>query len=293
MIIDIKELKEKILVNNLEEITTLVFKDEVGFISKQYINKIAELKNLSIHYIENYKDAMIDSFITNYLYVLDIDELDETIPQIKNLIVVTKKINKNLEINHIEVPKLEEWMLRDYLKLHLNGLTDAEINYIFNLTKKDVYLLTNEMNKISAFTKTNQSLIFNNLLEENNYSYLFNINSFDLSNAIMKKDKDKIKGILSKSNSSDINIFQLISLLHNNFIKLSEVQMNPKTSADSLNITYKQFLAIKYNVNRYSNIQIMRNIEFLDSIDRRLKTGDLDIADKDMFNYVICNLILD
>lgn len=293
MIIDIKELKEKILANNLEEITTLVFKDEVGFISKQYINKIAELKNLSIHYIENYRDAMIDSFITDYLYILDIDELDETIPQIKNLIVVTKKINKNLEINHIEVPKLEEWMLRDYLKLHLNGLTDAEIDYIFNLTKKDVYLLTNEMNKISAFTKTNQSLIFNNLLEENNYSYLFNINSFDLSNAIMKKDKDKIKGILSKSNSSDINIFQLISLLHNNFIKLSEVQMNPKASADSLNITYKQFLAIKYNVNKYSNIQIMRNIEFLDSIDRRLKTGDLDIADKDMFNYIICNLILD
>lgn len=293
MIIDIKELKEKILANNLEEITTLIFKDEVGFISKQYINKIAELKNLSIHYIENYRDAMIDSFITNYLYVLDIDELDETIPQIKNLIVVTKKINKNLEINHIEVPKLEEWMLRDYLKLYLNGLTDAEIDYIFNLTKKDAYLLTNEMNKISVFTKTNQSLIFNNLSEENNYSYLFNINSFDLSNAIMKKDKDKIKGILSKSNSSDINIFQLISLLHNNFIKLSEVQMNPKASADSLSITYKQFLAIKYNVNKYSNIQIMRNIEFLDSIDRRLKTGDLDIADKDMLNYVVCNLILD
>ena len=65
--------------------------------------------------------------------------------------------------------------------------------------------------------------------------------------------------------------------------------MNPSATAQSLGISDKQFIAIKYRTNIFSNEQLLKIFNMLIKIDEQLKTGYLD--EKNLIDYMLVNIL--
>ena len=72
---------------------------------------------------------------------------------------------------------------------------------------------------------------------------------------------------------------------------LIRVQMDPKATAASLKMSYKQFMAIKYNCNKYSCKEVVDLYRFITGIDYRLKSGQLDMDDGTFVDYIVCRFL--
>lgn len=284
---DISELKDKIKSRSLDD-SALIFKySDNGWLADSYIKAIADLKHREIFYLDDLSSIKSIVDTNGYLYVLKTDEFNEEI-NYKNLIIVTKKSNLN---NVIEFPKLELWQIQEYMKVKLPGLDKEDIDYIFNLTKNNIYLMDREVNKIASSLKSNQKIIFELLKKENNYKYLSISNSFELVNLIIKKDLANLSSYLE--NIDDIEPMGLVSLLLNQYKNIIKVKMGSKdNNPEKLGFEPKRWNAIQYIANKYTEKELVSKFEFITSIDYKLKEGELDISKKDLFYYILTQLIV-
>ena len=70
------------------------------------------------------------------------------------------KISEDIDIEYVSICKLAEWHLKDYMSIKLPGLKEEEIDWLIDITKKDIYRLENEANKIKLFPKEAQRSLF-------------------------------------------------------------------------------------------------------------------------------------
>jgi hypothetical protein len=290
---DNKTLKAQILDRTLSD-NSLIFKYEDNkYLCFKYIDEIAKFKNKNKFFINSINEIDLDSFeYDKFLYILDIDELKENIPNcINNLIVVCNKISEDIAVEYVSISKLADWHLKDYISIKLPGLKEEEIDWLVDITKKDIYRLENESNKIKIFPKESQRTIFKLINEGDGYSDLNTLNIFDFTNSIMKRNLSKIKEILYCIEKLDVDAFALIALLLKNFLNLINIQMGIKPTPEGLGLTYNQFKAIGYNCGKYKNEELIKIFEFLTSIDNEVKSGNLDIENEDLISYLICNII--
>lgn len=299
---ELKVFKEKILKKEKLSFPFLfVNNDKSGFLTTEYISRICKNLNCgkqtiySISEIKSLCDNMFEE--TNNVVLFDISNMgsisisnDINTSRI-NLILLS---NKNTNVDGFEkiiFPTLENWQIEDMMKQHLPGLDQPEIQWLCKITKYDVLRLYNEMQKIEIFDKGKQEEIFNGINNDNGYCDLNDLTIFNLTNAIMKRDTVTIHKIMIDSDYIDIDGMGLTTILLNSFSKLINIQMNPNATAASLNIKDNQFYAIKYNVNKFSNNQLIKIYDFLTSIDCRVKTGQLDMSNSDLNYYIIENII--
>ena len=124
---DIKELKNKIENNMLDDSVLILKYTDNKFLCNHYINSIIEKRNkikLYIHSINEISndDSFFES-VDNYLYVLDVDKLTEQVDDsYKNLIIITKEVPEDLGIDYIDVSKLLNWQIEDYVKNAFRGV---------------------------------------------------------------------------------------------------------------------------------------------------------------------------
>lgn len=290
---NIKDLKLAIQNHTLND-NLLIFKNlsNNNWLINQYINEIAKIKNKQLFYLNSIDEY--SSIVNDYLYILEMKELNNQEYSIykdnyKNLIILCNKIENEKDIfNLIVFPKLELWQIKDYLQIKISGLNNTDLDYIFNLTKDDIYLLDNEIKKLNIFKPVDQSLVFSLLKKENNYKE--NALLFDLTNSIIKKDINGISKYLT--NNSNIDPIALNSILIKQFKNIIKVQMKSKsTTYEQLNMEYKQFKAIEYNCNKYTNKQLVDIYDFLTDIDYKLKSGKLELNSLDLFNYILYNVV--
>lgn len=287
------DLKNMIMNNKLPKSMVILKYSDNDFIVNQYLNAMIKLQPNTI-YLDNLKSLLLNNDLLedNVLYIYHTDKLDLNIIR-DNLIIICKNVDKDVQefLNNyiIDVPKLEEWYLKDYITVKLPNLDNDKIDFLFNNLKTNPYRLDNEINKLNLFTGKYQNNIFYELLNSSNYEDIITFSIFELSNAIIKKDIPKLTSILKHLQNMSIEVSPIVSLLEKNFINILNVQTNPKVNPEELGLNYKQFLAVKYNCNVYTNTQLIKILETLFDADIKIKLGKIPYDN--MLDYLIISII--
>lgn len=294
---DIMNLKHNIKEQNVSDSFKIFIYEDNTFAVNQYIETIAEIKNVDIRYITSLSDLntddIFDDLSQDVLYVLNVDKL---LPpyvdplKLNNVIVKCKSIDASITNQYTDYvykfPKLQQWQIHDLVKT-LTNLDEKKVNWLCEVSNWDVYRLYNEALKLKLFQDTNSAFELFNI--EDAYSDLSNYNIFNFITAITKRDLNTIVDILKNINNIDIEPYGVLTLLLKQFRTIIDIQMNPKASAESLNMPPKQFYAIKMNCGRFDNNKLIDIYEKLTSIDLMLKSGELD--NNKIIEYLLINIL--
>lgn len=296
---DNKELKAKINSKELSDEGIVLKYSDNDFICNQYIKEIASYKNKEIVYIENTNDVQENIFgDDNYLYVLKTDKFNEPIDSLKNnIIIVCKELGDACRLDYIDMIKIENWQILDYAKYKLPGLSEEEIRWLCDICKYDIYRLDNECSKMSIFNKIEQEQVFESINADDGYVDLNPLTIFNFINYLIKKDIKGIVSILKDLKNIDVEGTGCVTILRKQFLNIINIQLNPKATAESLNMSVKQFNAVRYNCGKFSNSKLIDIYDFLTSIDYRIKSGELQFCNDNRLNnaklvdYIACNIL--
>lgn len=276
---------------------------ENSFLSDQYINYTAEKLNLKLSYVEDITSLLPDkndifgcgfTIDTSYLYVHHIDKfeyIDEEIQNISNLLIITDKMDKKNPLYDlvIEMPKLENWQIKDYVYSVADGVNEKKLDWLISVAKNDIYRLDNECRKLALFNVKERDKLFELFASEDAYSDLSNYMIFDLSTAIVKKDLKTISYILEDLKNIDVEPIGLATVLYNNFRDILSIQLDRTASAEKLGMKPNKFYAISKSCGVYNKDQLLKIFDCISSVDFKLKTGQLP-ADK-IIDYMILNIL--
>lgn len=280
---NLQELKAHIENNTLKE-NLLIFTGEGDFIFKQYLHKYVTDNSLDIKYIESIDEissSNMFAFSSNVLYLLETDTFIEE-PASHNRVWVKCKKNKS-KTDSIELPKLEEWQLEDYIKSKCFGLKDSEVKELLKCYKDNPFRLDLELDKI-LITGTYK------YIKDQLYTDVANYMIFDLTTALVKRDKKKVSDILIEIEHIDVEPFGLLTLMTKNFRQLIDIQLAINPTAESVRVSDKQFWVLKkYNSGYYNREELVKIYKWLLDIDKRIKNGELDT--KYLNEYIITKII--
>ena len=206
---NIQELQKQIIDKQLDNL--YVFLGEEIAIQKIYINKIAEIKNLEIQYIEEYKQIHNSLNVNNLfdakkLYVI-LDDLDilkqenvwQEINPNGNIIIFKynnldkrNKFYKYFEQQIVEFNKLSDEVLTKYIQkeLSLNELHCKKLIDICSSSYNQILLELDKLkNYISIYNKDNSmgSTEFNALFDELNNKGAFHKEISDITFTFIEK----------------------------------------------------------------------------------------------------------
>ena len=294
----LRELKERI--NNKESVPfPLIFiASNNDFLVHQYLYSIAKnlsLNTVSISSLKELDDITSSVFYEDdnlFIFKPDKDALINK-DDLKNnrVIILSENPIKGSDIDAVKFDKLENWMVEDYAKTLLPGLTVQETNWLCKICNYNIDRVDIECQKLSLFDKKEQESIFELINKENGYCDLNDLNIFNLTNAIIKKDILTIKTIIKDIDNIDIEGTGLVTILLKQFLNIINIQLNSHANAATLGMSEKQFRAISYNCNKYSSNKLISIYKFLNDVDYRLKSGLLDISNKDLVQVILSNIL--
>lgn len=280
---NLQELKAHIENNTLKE-SLVIFTGEGDFIFKQYLHKYVTDNDLNIKAIESIDEiptSNMFAFSSNVLYLLETDTFIKE-PASHNKVWVKCKKNKST-IDSIELPKLEEWQLEDYIKSRCPKLRDTEVKELLKCYKDNPFRLDLELDKI-VITGTYK------YIKDQLYTDVANYMIFDLITALVKRDKKKVSDILTEIEHIDVEPFGLLTLMTKNFRQLIDIQLAINPTAKSVGVSDKQFWVLKkYNSGYHKREELVKLYNWLLDIDKRIKNGELDT--KYLNDYIITNII--
>ena len=286
---DIKNLKSKIENNKWDnDFMVWIIEDESSeIITNQYINLICKNNNLTLKYIESINDIPDESFISDdNLYVIKIDKWESNDTH-SNCIVICNKTKDKLAI---KIPKLSDWQIIDFVVNKVSGIEKSELESLLSIYDGNYFRFINDIDKISIFDRSQQKLILNQMIDDGHFSTLTNYKVWDLSNAILKKDKRLIKEVLKMIDYIDAEPLGVAKILYNNFKTVLSVQINPRVTADELGISDKQLFVIKkYNCGFYTNEQLIKILKMLTNIESLFKYEELPL--NYLVDYMICKIM--
>lgn len=302
----IQELKAQIEAGNVTH-DLIIFKDtESNFISNQYIRAIQRLRNQEIQYLESPMELIQDSWsifgsedvtVDNLLRVIKTDSFIWTSPRItslKDVIIVVSKfsdktIEKQFETYIVNVPKIEDWMLKDYVYSTTEGVAQKDLDWLMNLCGKNRDRLQMELDKLTLFGVDERRYLFNDLIRDGAVDDLSSYSIFNFTNAITSKDMKMLQTIYKELDRVDVNEFGLLTILVKNFKNILMVQLTSNPTPESTGIDGKQLYAIKRIPRAYSPDQLVKIYQMLLDIDRQVKTGELptDI----LIDYIIIKIL--
>lgn len=292
---ELKQLKQLIIDKKDIELP-LIFVDNVGLLSSQYIKAIAENTHKELIYIETLNDIpqvnndIFGAIDNNIIYILKIDKLSENIENIKNIIIVTKNIDKNINKNIIiNIPEIEDWQLLDYIKTKIKGCTENQFNFLFENLKSEPLRLDHELDKVAIFPEASRKFILQQMFDDGCFDDLTSFNIFSISNALITKNIEETSHILEKIKNIDVNAIGLTTILYNNFKNIINIQLGFNPTADSLGLSQKQFNALKYRINRYSGEKLINIFKIILNIDKKLKLGELPV--EIIIDYLVLNIL--
>lgn len=265
--LDLVKVKSDIENNNDINLIIGVSKHKTSdFLFDHYLHSYANKHGLEILVVDTL-DNLCNTFTIindNIIYVYYCEHLDRLPVEGNNVWIRCKSIDKKLSSsNVVELIKLEDWQIKDYISTK-NKITNEQANKLIK-AYKDLYKLDIESKKLlnNKFTDIEDQLFYDN---SDNIT-------FDLVNSLVKRDKN----LLSKLDTSNIELFGFLALLIKNFRLVIDIQLAKNATAESLNISGKQFWAVKnYSCGKYSREELLYIYKFLTNLDLEIKIGKLD-----------------
>lgn len=304
----LKELKESIQ-NGTVGNGLLVFKwSDTPFVAHQYIKEIARIHGLSVESSDGFDstysgiDKAVFAFDDGLLRVFDCEafksSLVDELPKVRNAVVLCKEIDDdtkfNMQVNgaYYEIPELRDWQIYGMVTTMCPGLDDSKVKWLTSLIGKDVYTAWNEASKISCFEKGEQNKVFLDIDRDGGYSYLSNGKSYDLVNAIMSRNKQKVASAFWELDNEDINPYGLVSMLYGSAKAVSSIQLGRNATPSSTGMSEARFKAVSSReVGRYADDELRRVLRFLADYDYELLSGNYDADDSRLVDFVTCSVL--
>lgn len=306
------ELKKSIERGSVGHAPIFMLSKDGGFVASQYIKAIAKLNGLRISYVDSldglcsqeadlFGYSAKPSGAQGVLQVLITDKLVGPIPfgieGLTDLFVSFSSADpeaiRKLDGLGIltEVPALKDWQVLDYMKSVCVGLGTDKLRWLYSIAKGNVFRLSNESEKIGVFPKDEQEEVFRDLNESDGYADLSSLTIFNLTNGIMKKDRDSVKEVLLGADGIDIEGVGLVTILSRSVRNVIEIQMGSGATPESTGMSPKQFRAVGYECGRFSDAKLMSMYDFLLGFDLKLKSGGIDLDNGRMIDYIVCELL--
>lgn len=225
-----------------------------------------------------------------------VDTLSDYSPKLnacKNTFIICKKISKDVEDSYsefiVDVPKLEEWQIKDFVYSVAKGVDTADLDELIRICNKDIFRLNQETKKIRLFDEKERKYAFKDFKADGIFSDLSDLTIFDLSSAIMKRDIKLLKQVLEVIDQIDVEPIGLQKVLLNNFrdVILVQLNINPTPQYFEQKFGWKsgKFWAIKYTCSYYTKEQLIEIFKFLTSI----RFGD--IPEDKLVAYLITHIL--
>lgn len=298
----LKELKQNILEGKLSNDFLILKCSDNHFIADQYLSEICSINGCMINYVDSIYESMNSSLALimsndsdiNVVRVEEFSEPAEDYSDFKNTIVICDKISKKIEslvsAYVVEIPKLLDWQIKDYMKTICPGLMDSYYDWLYFVTDGDVYRLTNELDKIKLFDVKKRDAVLSALTYAP-YSDLYKFDFKALADAIVAGDRDRIYEYLKHQNVIDVAPIGLANFLLGTYKRiLYAFYPTNKTYAElGLSTAYANW--IKNNTKHYTLETLRKILKFLSAIDLRLKDNEFEVPNNVLINYLICKLL--
>lgn len=298
-----ESVKATIEARNISNDLLILKYEDVPFLAYQWARAIAKIHNKPISYIES-----IDNLVSNFADIFRTCNIDEservfscetfsvTSDKLKNehnLIIITNKIDKNTEELYKEficvLPRLESWHIKDYVYSIAKGVPTKELDWFIDICHNDIYRIENELDKLRLFTASERKYIFDDMKFQGAFRDLSTFNVFNITNAITNKDYISLSNVLKEIKSFDAEPLGIVTLLYQGFKKLILVWLANNPTPDNTGLKSNVIYAINKSPRVYNKTQLLDAYQFLNSLDKRLKTGQLEITW--LIDYVLCKLL--
>ena len=295
------DLKKSIEAQNIPDDFMIFLCSENSFIADQYVDAICEINNLVKTRINTLQDqASALSLVlgsTDELKVMKVDTFEEALIDysgLKNTIVICNKIDKKVkplvEDYIIEIAKLADWQIKSYIKLICPVLNDDELDGLYQATEGNIYKMINEVDKIKLFPAPEQRSVLD-AIRFSPDSDLYSVSIFDLADAIIRNNKPFVLEFLTHKNIS-FDLMQIVGATLQKVKNIILVTQNSGKTASEIGINDKYMYRLRKDWNGFPESRLKALLEFLSSIDLKLKTGSLDMSKEAQMDYFIANTML-
>ena len=295
------DLKKSIEAQNIPDDFMIFLCSENSFIADQYIDAICEINNLVKTRINTLQDqASALSLVlesTDELKVMKVDTFEEALidySDLKNTVDVCNKIDKKVkplvEDYIIEITKLADWQIKSYIKLICPVLNDDELDWLYQATEGNIYKMINEVDKIKLFPVPEQRSVLD-AIRFSPDSDLYSVSIFDLADAIIRNNKPFVLDFLRHKNIN-FDLMQIVGATLQKVKNIILVTQNSGKTASEIGINDKYMYRLRKDWNGFPESRLKALLEFLSSIDLKLKTGSLDMSKEAQIDYLIANTML-
>ena len=295
------DLKKSIEAQNIPDDFIVFLCSENSFIADQYVDAICEINNLVKTRINTLQDQasalslVLDS--TDELKVMKVDTFEEALidySDLKNTIVICNKIDEKVkplvEDYIIEIAKLADWQIKSYIKFICPVLNDDELDWLYQATEGNIYKMINEVDKIKLFPVPEQRSVLD-AIRFSPDSDLYSVSIFDLADAIIRNNKPFVLEFLSHKNLN-FDLMQIVGATLQKVKNIILVTQNSGKTASEIGINDKYMYRLRKDWNGFPESRLKALLEFLSSIDLKLKTGLSGTSKETQIDYLIANTML-
>lgn len=294
---NLAELKVMLSKNQVPEQLIIFLCSENTFLADQYTDKICELQGnnrLSINALSEQDSALSLVFdfdaCTKVLRVDTFDEFAEDYSLFEHTIVICSKIDKKIKsmVDEyiVEIPKMLDWHIKDYIKSRCSFMQPTDIDWLYNATNGDIYHINNELDKITIFEPAEQKVVLASL-QCDPASDLYGISLFTLVDALMERNATVVASYLSHRDNQNIEMMGLTNTLLAKIKQLILIAYDSGKSAADIGVSPKQFSYLKATGKKYPIQRLQTLLEKLSAIDIKLKSGLLDMSKAAQIDYII------
>lgn len=310
---NLPELQKQIKEKTLDKL--YIFLGEEIAVQKIYINKMAEISNLEIQYVEDFKSIYRnlktnDIFNTIKLYVILDDtefiknekawaELESNLDG-DNIIIFKfnnldkrSKFYKAYENKLVEFNKLSDEILTKYIQKEIPELYPINCKKLIDICGNNYNQILLEIDKIKNFEDERLN-DYNDI-----FNYLDNIGAFhkevaditfEFIEKVLIRDIKAVFDLQKKLKQIGESNIKLLSLLYTNFKTILLIQSC--NSSDICKVTGLQYYQVKYNqdkLNYYSIGELVRAIKLIQKAEEGIKTGKID--EDITIDYILVNIL--
>lgn len=281
---NIQDFKQDLLENKLSNDLLVFVCPENNFLAETYIDEICSQRNLEKSYINTLSEttesalALVMDFADdlNILKVDTFNELADDYSEFKNCVVLCKKVDKvileQVKDYIVEIPKLVDWQVIDYMKAICPGLDDNHCKWLYTATGKNIYKIKNELDKISLVDKESQG----EALIKTGSDLFVKKTVFELVDALINNNANIVKEVLQHVNEYSSSEIDPIGLTTLTLAKLKNILLlNYKSGVkeSDLGLSNGAIWHIKNDNRNVPVDRISKAITFLSNIDSRLKSN--------------------
>ena len=271
------------------------------FLALQYVKALGDLSISGINKISSIYEPQQSSLmlltttegVLNVLYTDTFDERSEDYSQFENTIVVceqvAKDIAKNVENYTIKFPKLTDWQICDYAKTLCPHVEESELMWLVQASDSSIERVLNELDKVALFSKSEQREVLA-AIRFDPQTDLYKANSLTIQEALAEGNMPVLLDFIRHNGYEYIEPVALANGTLTRLKNIILVSQNPMLTGADCGISDKYCGFLRRNYYSLSIEAVKQKIKFLTNFDLMLKTSQLELNKRDMFNYLVSNL---